>query len=59
MLTYQPVATFLVVAVAAPLPAHGRRARVAAFGIGRVVGALAPHNFVDRMAMLVPADAPR
>jgi len=53
VLTYQPVATFLVVAVAAA--ASGTTAAVlalTAFGIGRVVGASPPTTFVDRMAML-------
>ena len=52
VLTYQPVATFLVVAVAAA--ASGPTAAVlalTAFGIGRVVGASLPTTFVDRMAM--------
>ena len=53
VLTYQPVATFLVVAVAAA--ASGTTAAVlalTAFGIGRVAGASLPPGFVDRMAML-------
>jgi hypothetical protein len=53
VLTYQPVATFLVVAVAAA--ASGTTAAVlalTAFGIGRVVGASLPTAVVDRMAML-------
>jgi hypothetical protein len=53
VLTYQPVATFLVVAVAAA--ASGPTAAVlalSAFGIGRVAGASLPAAFIDRMAML-------
>jgi len=53
ILTYQPVATFLVVAVAAA--ASGPAAAVlalSAFGIGRVAGASLPSGFIDRMAML-------
>lgn len=53
VLTYQPVATFLVVAVAAA--ASGTTAAVlalTAFGAGRVVGAALPAGFVDRMAAL-------
>ena len=53
VLTYQPVATFLVVAVAAA--ASGPTAAVlalSAFGIGRVAGASLPSAFIDRMAML-------
>lgn len=53
VLTYQPVATFLVVAVAAA--ASGPAAAVlalSAFGIGRVAGASLPSAFIDRMAML-------
>lgn len=53
VLTYQPVATFLVVAVAAA--ASGPTAAVlalTAFGAGRVAGASLPPAFVDRMAML-------
>jgi hypothetical protein len=53
VLTYQPVATFLVVAVAAA--ASGTTAAVlalTAFGIGRVGGASLPAGFVDRMAPL-------
>ncbi len=53
VLTYQPVATFLVVAVAAA--ASGPTAAVlalSAFGIGRVAGASLPATFIDRMAML-------
>ncbi len=53
VLTYQPVATFLVVAVAAA--ASGPVAAVlalSAFGIGRVAGASLPSAFIDRMAML-------
>ncbi len=53
VLTYQPVATFLVVAVAAA--ASGTTAAVlalTAFGVGRALGASLPSAFVDRMAML-------
>lgn len=53
VLTYQPVATFLVVAVAAA--ASGPEAAVlalVAFGAGRVVGAALPSGFIDRMAGL-------
>jgi hypothetical protein len=53
VLTYQPVATFLVVAVAAA--ASGTTAAVlalTAFAAGRVLGAALPPAFVDRMAGL-------
>jgi hypothetical protein len=53
VLTYQPVATFLVVAVAAA--ASGPTAAVlalTAFGAGRVAGASLPAAFIDRMASL-------
>jgi hypothetical protein len=53
VLTFQPVATFLVVAVAAA--ASGTTAAVlalSAFGAGRALGAALPPAFVDRMATL-------
>jgi hypothetical protein len=54
LVTYQPVATFLVVAVAAA--ASGPRAAVlalAAFGAGRAVAAAMPGGFIDHMAGLL------
>src|SRR4051794_22919447 len=53
VLTYQPVATFLVLAVAAA--ASGTTAAVlalSAFGAGRALGAALPPSFVEGMAQL-------
>jgi hypothetical protein len=53
VLTYQPVATFLVVAVAAAASGTGAAVlALTAFGAGRVAGAALPAGFVDRMAIL-------
>ena len=60
VLTYQPVATFLVVAVAAA--ASGPTAAVlalSAFGIGRVAGASLPTGLHRSDGDALPPDAPR